>query len=110
MIRKRVMNDLDVRYQRDAAVLAQARTIAANKSFILLFFICVLVLSVGLLTVGVSGLWGWVTVAVLGIVGGIGAWSGRMDSLMTLGIATIAGVTGILSVIVTIYVWLGITH
>ncbi len=110
VIRNRAMNDLDARYQRDAAALAQARTISGNKSFILLFTICILVISVGLLTIGVSGMWGWVTVATLALVGGAGAWSGKMDSLMTLGIATIAGMTGVLSVIVTAYVLLGITH
>jgi hypothetical protein len=104
------MNDLDGRYQRDAATLAQAQTISANKSFILLFVICILVFSVGLLTVGVSGMWGWVTVAALGLIGGAGIMSGKMDSLMTLGIATVAGATGVLSVIVTAYVLLGITH
>ncbi|MDQ3034526.1 MAG: hypothetical protein M3Y87_19105 [Myxococcota bacterium] len=102
------MNDLDGRYQRDAAVLQQARTISANKSFFLLFTICILVSAVGLLTVGVSGMWGWITVAVLGVLGGVGAWSGKMDSLMTLGVATMAGATGVLSAIVTVYVILGI--
>jgi hypothetical protein len=108
MIRNPPMNDLDGRYQRDAAVLQQARTISMNKSFFLLFFICLLVAAVGLLTVGVSGMWGWITVAVLGVLGGLGAWSGKMDTLMTLGVAALAGATGVLSAIVTVYVILGI--
>lgn len=100
--------DLDGRYARDAALLAQARTISMNKSFILLFVICFLVGAVGLLVVGVSGLWGWITVAVLGLIGGAGVFSGKMDELMTLGVAAISGLTGILSIIVTAYVLLGI--
>ena len=100
--------ELDGRYQRDAAALAQARTIGANKSFILLFAICVLVGLTGLLVVGVSGMWGWITVAALGVIGGAGAFSGKMDELMTLGVALIAALTGVLSVIVTAYVLLGI--
>jgi hypothetical protein len=100
----------DGRYQRDAALLQGARTIAANKSFVLLFAICALVGAVGLLVVAVSGLWGWITVAALLVIGGAGVFSGKMDELMTLGVATIAGLTGILSVIVTAYVILGIRH
>ncbi len=102
------MNDLDGRYQRDVALLQQARTISMNKSFFLLFSICVLVAAVGLLTVGVSGMWGWITVAVLGVLGGAGMASGKMDALMTLGIAAIAAGTGVVSAIVTVYVVLGI--
>lgn len=98
----------DGRYARDAAALQQARGISANKSFILLFAICFLVGAVGLLTVGVSGMWGWITVAALGVLGGVGAWSGRMESLMTLGVAGIAALTGVMSIIVTAFVILGI--
>lgn len=98
----------DERYQRDAAALIAAKGVAANKSFVLLFAICFLVAAVGLLVIGVSGLWGWVTVAVLGVVGGLGAWSGKMDALMTLGVAVIAGLTGALSAVVAAFVMLGV--
>src|SRR5690606_35090340 len=99
--------DLDGRFQRDAALLAQARTLSQNKSFLLLFFICFLVAATGLLVVAVSGMWGWITVAVLGAGGGLGVFTGKMDELMTLGIAAIGGLTGILSIIVTGYVLFG---
>jgi uncharacterized membrane protein len=99
--------ELDARYQREVAALIEARGIKMNKSFILLFFICVLVALIGLLVVAVSGLAGWVLVAVLGVIGGIGAWSGKGEMLMLLGAALLALVSGVFSVIVTIYVFAG---
>ena len=100
--------DLEGKYHRDAAALQAAKGIMAQKSFLLLFFICFLVASVGLLTIGVSGLWGWVLVAVLGVLGGLGAWSGKMDEMMTLGVAAIGAVCGVISLIVAVFVVLGI--
>jgi len=102
--------DLDARYARDAALLAQARTISMNKGFILLFVICFLVAAVGLLSVAVSGLWGWVTVGVLAVFGGVGVFSGKMNELMTLGTAGISAFTGIVSIAVTAYIMLGLGH
>lgn len=102
--------DLDARFARDAALLAQARTISMNKSFFLLFFICFLISAVGLLVIAVSGLWGWVTVGVLLAVGAAGVFSGKMDELMTLGTAGISAVTGIVSIAVTAYLVLGLGH
>lgn len=102
--------DLDGRYARDAALLAQARTISMNKGFILLFVICFLVAAVGLLVVAVSGLWGWVTVAALLAVGAAGTFSGKMDELMTLGTAVISALTGLLSIAVTAYLIFGPGH
>lgn len=104
------MSDLDGRYARDAALLAQARTLSMNKGFLLLFVICFLVGAVGLLVVAVSGLWGWVTVAVLALVGGAGFFSGKMDELMTLGVAGVSALTGILSIAVTGYILFGMGH
>lgn len=100
--------DLEGKFSRDAAALQAARGVMAQKSFFLLFFVCFLVAAVGLLTIGVSGLWGWVLVAVLGVLGGLGAWSGKMDELMTLGVAAIGGICGIVSLIVAVFVVLGI--
>lgn len=102
--------DLDARYARDAALLAQARTISMNKGFLLLFFISFLVSAVGLLVVAVSGFWGWVTVGVLLAVGGAGVFSGKMDELMTLGTAVISAITGVVSIAVTAYLVFGIGH
>ena len=99
--------DLDGRYQRDAAALAQARTLAANRSFFLLFGVCVLVGLGGLLVVGVSGTPGWiVTAAILGI--GTGAsFSGKADDIMLLGVALIGACCGLLALAVTAQVILG---
>ena len=100
--------DLDARYQRDAALLQAAKSLGQNKGFLLLFLICFLVGAVGLLTVGVSGMWGLITVAVLLAVGGVGAVTGKMEEMMTLGVAAIAGLSGIVCMIVAVYVLAGI--
>jgi len=98
----------DARYQREAAELVAAKGIAYNKSFILLFFIAVLVAVVGSLVIIISALPGWIILGTVLGVGGAGVASGKMDALMTLGVASLAGISGIMAVIVTAYVMLGI--
>lgn len=100
--------DLEGKYHRDAAALQAAKGIMAQKSFLLLFFICFAVAAVGLLTIGISGPWGWVLVAVVSVLGGVGGFSGKMDEMMTLGVAGIGAVCGVISLVVAVFVVLGI--
>ncbi len=103
------MDGLDSsRYQRDLADLQAARGVAMNKGIILLFLIVALVSVVGLLVVGVSGLAGWILVAVIVGIGVGGTVSGKMDVLMTLGVALLGAITGVMALIATTYVLLGL--
>jgi hypothetical protein len=99
--------DLDSRYQRDVAALTEARGIMMNKSFFLMFFLCALFSALGLLIVAISGVPGWVLVAVLGLIGGAGVASGKMDSLMLWGLMLIAAASGVASAIVAVMVFAG---
>jgi hypothetical protein len=100
--------ELDGRFQRDASALVQAKGIMMNKSFFLLFFIAALVSAVGLLVIGVSGVNGWILSAAVGVLGGVGVATGKADALMTLGVAAIGAVCGVISIIVAVLVILGV--
>jgi hypothetical protein len=99
--------ELDARYQRDAAALIQARGIGMNKSLLVLFFVCVVGALVSAIVVAVSGAPGWALVATVGTLGGVGAWSGKMDTLMLAAIAGLALLSGVLSAVVAVLVIAG---
>lgn len=80
---------------------------SANKSFFLLFGIAILVAVVGLLCIFVAKTAGWVTFGSLAGLAAIGHFTGKSDALMTLGVALVSGVCGVLTLIVAAYHFMG---
>ena len=100
--------DLEGRFQRDVAALQQAKTVAGNRSFILLFAICALVGLAGLLVVGCSGTVGWGLTAGVLAIGAGASFSGKADEIMVLGVAGISGLCGLLALAVSAQVIFGL--
>lgn len=103
------MSDLEMRFQRDAALLQQARSLQMNPGYLVMFGISALFICLAVLIVGISGFAGWIIVGTTLGVGALGVVTGKSNLIMAGGITILGAVAGVVSILAMVFTMLGIT-
>lgn len=91
--------------QRDIEILQRARSIGKNMSALMMFGVALMVAVLGLISVGISGMWGWVTFGAIIVYVVADSFLKLGEKAAMVGIALISGVLGLLTLAVVAYVF-----
>lgn len=87
------------------AAIQRGRGIISNPAFFMIFVIAGSMGIAGMLSVGVSGVWGWGLTAITAVLFGV-AWVSGLGERLFVGLLALAGLaSGVLSTIVVFYLW-----
>lgn len=91
------------------AAIQRGRGLISNPAFFMIFAIAAAMGIVGMMTIGISGLWGWVLAAVAGALFAVAAVTGLGEKLFVAIIALFGAVGGAVTAYVVFYLW-GVMH
>lgn len=87
------------------AAIQRGRGLIANPAFFMIFLIAGAMGIAGVLSIGVSGMWGWGLAAVTAILFGV-AWITGLGERLFVGLLALGGLaSGVLSVLVVWHLW-----
>jgi hypothetical protein len=93
--------------QRDVEILKRAQSIGANPDFILVFAAAAFMAAVGLFSVGISMMWGWIIFGVLIAAGVFDYFTGVGDKAMIITLVVSSALIGVFTMAVAVFVWTG---
>lgn len=87
------------------AAIQKGKGILANPEFFLAFFLAATMGAAGLLTVGISGVWGWSLVALSGILAAVAHFTGLGQRFFVILMSLFGLLSGILAVVCVTLLW-----
>lgn len=87
------------------AAIQRGRGLVSNPAFFMIFLIAAAMGIAGVMTIGISGVWGWVLVAIEGVLFAVAALTGLGEKLFVGLIALFGLFGGAVSTYVVFYLW-----